>query len=354
MKLDLKTVVGLLVTIVSLVWVFWGEDPGEILHHTLDADLPLLLLAGVVAALGVPIRALRWRWLLPRSASASFHQRSAAVAIGFAANNVLPARVGEFARVYTLGRLTKIPFATVLGSLVLERVFDGFAIVGLLFASMAAPSFPAWEAGGTDPRAVARGVAVATGALGLLLLALAVMPERSVRVIGAVAERTLPRAFRRPLVDALHSFVAGLGVLRDARLFLAALAWAVGQWLFTGISYHLALRAYGLDVVSFSGALFVQSVVSLAAAVPAAPGFFGLSEAASKLALQPWPVESERVVSYAIGFHIVGWTLVTALGAWYASRLGLRWRDVQESEETVEVAVEKDPAVAPPDREGRP
>lgn len=345
MKLDLKTVVGLAVTVASLTWVFWGEDLSAIFHHTLDANLPLLFLAMLVAVAVIPIRALRWRWLLPASVPTSFSARHAAVAIGFAANNVLPARVGEFARVLVLGRRAGIPLGTVLGSLVLERVFDGFAVIGLLFFSMASPSFPGWEVGGRDPRAIASGLALVTGALGVVLLALAVFPERSVRVIEWVAGRILPRAFRRPLVDALRSFVLGLEVLRSVRLFAVAVVWAFAQWVFIGLSYFLALRAYGIDVVPFTGALFVQSVVSLASAIPAAPGFFGLAEAASKLALQPWAVESERVVSYAIGFHIVGWLAITALGAYYAAKVGVRWSDVQASEEVVEEEVEHDPAV---------
>jgi uncharacterized protein (TIRG00374 family) len=352
MKLDLKTIVGLAVTIASLVWVFWGEDPAAILHHTLDANLPLLLLATLIAVAVIPIRALRWRWLLPASVSTSFPARHAAVAIGFAANNVLPARMGEFARVLVLGRRTGIPLGTVLGSLVLERVFDGLAVIGLLFASMASPSFPGWEVGGRDPRAIASGLALFTGALGVLLLALAVLPERSVHAIEWVAERILPEAFRRPLVDALRAFVHGLEILRDVRLFAIAIVWAFAQWVFIGLSYFLALRAYGIDVVSFPGALFVQSVVSLASAIPAAPGFFGLAEAASKLALQPWNVESERVVSYAIGFHIVGWIAITALGGYYAWKLGMRWSDMQASEEEVEDAVEHDPAIAAAVEEG--
>jgi hypothetical protein len=43
------------------------------------------------------------------------------VAIGLAANNVFPARVGEFARTWVLAREAKIPVTAALASVVLER-----------------------------------------------------------------------------------------------------------------------------------------------------------------------------------------------------------------------------------------
>lgn len=344
MKLDLKAVLGIAVTVVCLVWAFWGEDPGEIVRHTLEADLLLLGLAALMMTLGIPIRALRWRWLLPPNVRTSFEARHAAVAIGFAANNVLPARAGEFARVFALGRIGGVPFATVLSSLVLERVFDGFVIVALLFLAMSSPEFPALTAG-TDPRAFAWITAGIAAGLGSALLLLALLPERSVRAVEVVADAVLPESFRRPIVDALRSFVAGLDILRRPGLVLAAFAWAGAQWTFTGASFLFALRAYGIDEPGFVGGLFVQSVISIAVALPAAPGFFGVSEAASKVALAPWGVNETRVISYAIGFHIAGWLTVTALGFYYAWKHGVRWSDVQHSEEEVEEAVEHDPAM---------
>ncbi|HEU0078995.1 MAG TPA: lysylphosphatidylglycerol synthase transmembrane domain-containing protein, partial [Longimicrobiaceae bacterium] len=268
---------------------------------------------------------------------------------GFAANNLLPARVGEFARAFSLGRLAGVPIGAVFASLVMERVFDGMVIVGLLFASMAAPSFPATaEIGGVDPRVAARVVAGVTGALALFLFLLAAAPERSVSVAERVADRVLPPSMRRPLVDALHSFLGGLGILRDPRLLLVSFAWALAQWLFLALSFWLAFRAFGITQVPFAGAVFLQSLVSLAVAVPSSPGFFGPWEAGAKLGLGLWGVPAGQAVSFAIGFHIGGFIPVTLIGLWYVWRLDIRWKDVERSEETVEAIVERDEVTSAP------
>ncbi len=64
-------------------------------------------------------------------------------------------------------------------------------------------------------------------------------------------------------------------------------------------------------------------------------------------------VEKDRAVSFAIGFHLGGWISVTAIGIWYLWRLGLSWRDLRDSEEKVEEAVERDPSMPGPEAEAR-
>lgn len=352
-KPDLKTVLGLAITALCLWWVLHDVDWGEVMAYAGRANYFLLAAAAVVATLGIPFRALRWRVLLPPGTETPFEARHAAAAVGFAANNVYPARVGEFARAFTMGRLAGLPLGTVFGSLVLERVFDGMVIVGLLFLAMSAPSFPDLAVGSTDPRLLAWGVGAVAGGLGLACFLLALFPTWSLRVAERAAS-VLPQSFRRPVIDALHSFVKGLAILRSPRRFAVALAWAVAQWLFTAVSYLLALRSFGITTVDFVGAVFVQSVVSVAVAVPSAPGFFGPYQAASKIGLAPWGIPEEQVVAYAIWFNIAGWLPVTLLGAFFVWKLKLSWSDVRGSEEKVEEAVEHDPELTPPDaREGR-
>ena len=71
----------------------------------------------------------------------AFRPRFAAVMIGFAANNLLPARVGEFARALTLARITPVGIAASFATLVVERILDGLALV-LLTARLVQRSSP--------------------------------------------------------------------------------------------------------------------------------------------------------------------------------------------------------------------
>ncbi len=348
MKSSLKAVVGIAATAFFLWWALREVKWPEVGANLRSADWLLLAAAVLISTLGMHVRAMRWKPLLqPVAPDVPFHPRIAGVFIGFGANNVFPARLGEFARTWVLAREAKIPLTAAFASLVLERALDGVVMLSLLLGSMAMPGFPDVTGGGVDVQGTVRVIAAITAVLLAIILAMAFFPTRTVRIAERMANAVLPEAFRRPLVDALHAFVGGLHVLRNPRLLAVSVAWAFFQWFFLATSFLLAFLAFGITEPGFLGAVFLQSVIALAVSIPAAPGFFGVWEAASVWGLGLWGVDSSRAVSFAIGLHLGGWFTVTALGMYYAARLNLRWRDLGRSEERVEEAVEADPSMDP-------
>lgn len=341
MKLDWKAVVGILVSAVLLWFVFRGEDLGAILADIRQADPWLLLAAVVIVTMTYPIRALRWRVLLePVQPDTGFGPRFAAVNIGFMANNLLPARVGEFARAYALSRLTPTTASGAFGTLVVERFLDAMTILLLTGLVLVAPSFPRDAAGdggtlGLALRAGAVGVAI----LFLGLVILLIWPRRVVALAERMA-RLLPGNLSRLIVDALEAFLEGLGVLQSPRLLLQAVAWSLFLWLWNSFGFWVAFLAFGIDQ-GFIAAIFVQSAVALFVAIPSAPGFFGTWHLAARVGLSDvYGVPVGQALSYAVGFHLGGFFPVTLLGLFYAWRLGLSLQEVGSAESRVEEAVE--------------
>ena len=347
MKSSLKAVVGIAATVFFLWLALKEVHWSEVAVQLRQANWWLLALATLISTLGMHVRAMRWKPLLePVAPGIPFRPRIAGVCIGFAANNVFPARLGEFARAWVLARQARIPVTGSFASLVVERALDGIILVVFLLGSMALPGFPDLAPGSEVQRGVdwmIRIVAVMlAGALVLVFF-----PTRTVAIAERIANAVLPKGIRRPLIDALHAFIAGLHVLRSPRLLALSVLWAVGQWAFLATSFLLAFHAFGITEPGYLGAVFLQSLIAMAVAIPAAPGFFGVFEAASVLGLGLWGVSNARAVSFAVGFHIAGWLTVTGLGAYYAARLDIRVRDLTRSEEQVETAIEaNDPAPA--------
>jgi uncharacterized protein (TIRG00374 family) len=340
MKLDWRAVLGFIITGLLLWWVLKDVDVAVVLAEIRHANFFLLALAVAIATGTFFFRALRWKVLLaPIHPGTSLRSRWAAVNIGFMANNLLPARAGEFARAYAMSRLEPVPVTGAFASLVVERFLDGFAIVLFMFLAMAAPGFPSeLTAQGTSLGGIIASVMVLLGLLlgGMILLLL--FPRPLVRMAERVA-RLLPRKLARALVDALEAFLDGLRVFQSPRLLFLAVAWSLATWAWHCLGFWVAFRAFGIHV-GYDAAMFVNAIVGFAVGVPAAPGFFGTFHAGALMGLGVYGISAAPTLAFAFGFHLGGFFPVTFIGLYYAWRLGLSLKEVEGSEERVEAAVE--------------
>nr|AIE90980.1 putative integral membrane protein [uncultured marine thaumarchaeote AD1000_100_C06] len=341
MRLDLKVVIGVSITAFLLWWILRDVPFGEVWTQIQQAHLGLLLAAVTVATSGFLIRALRWKVLLqPVSSDTSLRNRFAAVNIGFMANNLLPARVGEFARAYALSRIETVSMSAALGSLVVERVLDALVLMGILLAAIFSPSFPASVRLSGGPL----GTALNTVIVLLLLLVvvitlLLVIPRTVVRVTERLA-LAFPGDLARPVVAALEAFLGSLEVFRSPKLFLLGLFWSVGLWLWHGLSFWLAMLAFDIHAGPVA-AYFTEAVVGFGVAIPAAPGFFGTFHASASWALSVFDVPAPSSLAFAFGYHLGAFIPVTVIGLYYASRIGLSIEDVGESETRVKEVVKR-------------
>ncbi len=341
MRLDWRALLGIAISVALLWWVLRGVDVAEVWAGIRGMRVGWFVAAIAVTTAGFAIRALRWKLLLaPLKPDTSFDARFRAVCIGFMGNNLLPARAGEFARVYAFSRMESVGVSGSLGSLVVERFLDGLVILLLLALVMAAPGFP------SDVTVAGRPVGSAMGTVSALLLAVMlpvalvlVWPRPAVRSAEWLARR-LPGGRGEVLVATLEAFLEGLSALRNPRFLVPALAWSVFFWLWHSWSFWLGFRAFHIEA-DFMAALFLNAVLAFFVAVPSSPGFFGTFHAGALVGLSVYGIAEDRVLAFAFGQHLGGFIPVTLLGLWYTWRLGLSLSDVGGSEEVVEEAVER-------------
>jgi glycosyltransferase 2 family protein len=346
-----KALVGIVLS-AFLIWFTLRDVPlTEVWAQVRQADLLLLGGAVFVATAGFFVRALRWKVLLHTlDPGTGLRARYAAVNIGFMANNLLPARVGEFARAYALARMEpRVTVSGAFGSLVVERVLDGLVLAAFLVGAVLSPGFPEITLGPTF-MLLLRTAVVLLGAIVVLLAFLLTFP-RQVVAGGERLARRLPDALGRQVADALRAFLDALGVVRNPRLLLLALAWSFGFWAFHGISFWLGMLAFDIHAGPVA-AVFTEAVVGFGVALPAAPGFFGTFHASAAFALDTvYGVDAASTLAFAYGYHLGGFVPVTLIGLWYARRLGMSLADVRATEERVEAAVEVEhPDLAGEDR----
>lgn len=304
----------------------------EIAH----AQFGWYFLSVALATLTFPVRAVRWRIMLATTCpEARLGAVWKATAIGFMANNVLPARGGELARAYAASRLAPVRFTTALGSIAVERVFDGLVLVLLMAVAIAAPGFPA-EATiqGRSLSTIAAWTGAAFVAILAFLFAVVHAPAGALSVAGRTLRRILPERAAGFVVGIARSFIEGLSILRNPRDFALVVAWSLVLWVLNGFAFYTGFLAFHLDSLPFGSALLLQGIVAIGVAIPSSPGFFGLFEYASRAGLSLYGVAAAGAVSFAVGIHL-GWFIpITVIGLWTLARANLSLGDLRGRAET--------------------
>ena len=199
-------------------------------------DGPVVDAAALIAfGAGNVARALRWRSLFARGRRPPAGPVLNATMVGYLYNNILPARAGEAARIVVLTQRSSTAPAEIVGTVVVERLYDVFVILVIFFAAESWLPHVSWFGA----------AAVAAIVLALLIAGAAVV----LTIYGDRPIRALLRPLRRHSrfsVEGLERTAAeltyGLSGLRDWEVALEAFLWTVAAWLLTALcSYFVAL-----------------------------------------------------------------------------------------------------------------
>jgi uncharacterized protein (TIRG00374 family) len=306
-----RAVLGLAISIVAIGLVIRSVDITKTADALSRADLRWVLVGAAFSTADLAFRGLRWQRLIQPIAAVGFLRMFGYLLIGYAANNVLPARLGELVRSHYLGDREGLSRASALGTVVVERVVDLVAVVAIASAALLVLSVRG---------VLVSAVFIGAGFAGLLLAAVA---------IGIVAHR-LPgvdrlAAFveRWPRVTELaRSLQGGLGVVSRPRTLAETLLTTAAAWACSILAIAALGQALGVQL-SIGQAALMTSGIALAAAIPAAPSNNGTFEGAAVLAGTTIGLSGETALAIGLLSHGVI-LVVTSIGGLIAfARIGL-------------------------------
>ena len=356
MRPERRTIVILTLTVLLLAFFLRNANLQHVWAEMRRARLDLLIVATTITAAAYVIRALRWWYLLLPIGRVRLSTAFRTTVIGFAASFFLPFRAGEFVRPYLLARHEGISATATFATIVLERLLDAGTVLLLLgtFLLLFDPGIAM-----ADPRMFGAvkffGALAAAGALVALfsMFLLAGHPEKLGRAALRV-ERLLP-ARAAPIVSGVvQRFAEGLGVMRQPRRLLVAVALSLPLWLSFALGIWLVSRAFYIDL-PYTGSFLLMALVVISVAAPT-PGAIGGFHAAYQVgAIAFYDVPNDTAVGAAVVLHAVSWLPVTALGVVFMAREGLNlsrmrslaWRSGQAAVPDPGAARAAEPGSAP-------
>jgi len=237
----LTLIFSLLITAIFLVLALYRVDFNQFAQAFVSADYRLILLAGLSWLTAYVLRTVRWRIFLSPTKLIPITRLFSPLLIGFALNNLLPGRPGEFARAFLIGSREGISKTLGLATVVVERVMDGVAVIAFLLLSIFALvtlhlNLPA----GFETIAVASVALFGVALAGLVFLL--VRQDIALALIRLVT-RFLPQRFAERIEKMLGAFTLGLHSLKSARDVVVIGLCTLGVWALDSFAYFLILTA---------------------------------------------------------------------------------------------------------------
>ena len=330
MKNRILAALGVLVSVALLAWVLKDVSLTDLWHQARSASLGLIAASALTSAVLVALRVIRWRLILqddrgnPIARGPLWHS----ITIGFLANNVLPFRAGELIRGLCINRLAPVQLSAALSSVVVERLFDGVAIVALLFVGLFTAGLPvSAEVAGIRVTTLATQMSLIMGIVLVGCAAMLAWPGLAHRLIRTM----IPNRKLADRAEALFAGIrAGLASLASPVRIAAVMFWSIVMWTINGVSFYLGYLAFGIPV-GLGGALLQQSVLAVGIAAPSSPGYVGVFEGAIKAVLALFGVESSKAVAFALTYHIATFIPLAILGGWSLFRTGMSLKAPSEA-----------------------
>jgi hypothetical protein len=324
----LAGVVGVVLSVVLFASVFFelnlsgkGErfaprfEFGKLLHD-LPGHLRWLIPFMVLSAAIIPLRAVQWQRTL--SKRVPLRERYHLVAIGAFTHNAIPGKLGDFMRSFLMSRTQRIPFLQSLGSVLVCKLLEFAALMGLLAVSFLGP-FGETMSEFAGPLRLA-----VVGCVGLVVLM--VLLAHYALPLARMLERKhkLPRA--RHLLGHVYE---GLGTARSFRGLARALFLSIGPVLAPSLAYGLALRGIGVRGGVFAGAVVLGAIaLGQAPGVPAGTGiYFGVTSAVARNLLGASP---EDAAAFALLTWLGTWLSHVGVGALSVRLRGIRLKDLRK------------------------
>ena len=286
----LGSALGIVISIVALAGVVWWalrQGPPQLPHTPGE----VAALVGAIALYGVNtlVRSERWhRLLLDDGAHPHRADSYSLTTIGYAVNNVLPARAGDAARVLLMAPRADASKRTVLGTIVAERLLD-VGVILVLFLVVGYAILGAVGAGSVEWIVLASLAVIAGIAVAIVLI------RRNHKVHDFVA----------PMLSSTARLLSRHGALLIAMTFGI---WIIEAWAWIAVG---ASVGFGM---SFLEGLYLVALASVFALIPSGPGYAGTQDAATVIGIKAIGGSGTIAVSYLVMLRFALLVPITLVG----------------------------------------
>jgi glycosyltransferase 2 family protein len=301
-----KLLFGIVLGIVLIYFSVRGINFNETIAHLKKIHLGYAVLSISLMVLMQGLRSYRWGVILRPLGKIDQLTLFSVTCVGFLAIAAIPARIGELARPYLIAKRSSIKMSSALGTIIVERVLDGLAVLTITIAVLFLQDLPSWMIKSGILFFVVTMLIIA-GIAGLIW-----RRETAVKIIDRIL-RLLPGKLAGKVNLVIHHFIDGFQVITNVKMLLYLLFLSAVVWIVDVAAIYVLLRSFGFGLPVL--AAFVIMIVLIAGiAIPTAPGFIGNWHYACILGLSLFGVAKPEAFSFALVYHFLAIAITIILG----------------------------------------
>lgn len=325
-KNSLKIILGLLISLGFLFLAFRQLDFQQMKLAFSQANYWLLIPSLVIIFFSHWVRSVRWQYLLNPVQHVPVRNLFSALLIGYAANDILPAHLGEFLRAFLVGRKRNIAVSATLATIVVERIVDILSLVFIMALTLVIYPFPSWVK--------KSGYLMFAFAVGLLvfLVLMKIYTDATMNFLGRLL-KPFPKKLTDKVESLSRSFLDGLKPMKSRLdypiiFILSILIWTC-YWGVLYLNFYTFNLVADYDLNGTAG-LVLLVITTISVVVPSSPGYVGTYHWLCQVSLELFHVHRAVGLTYAIVVHAMNFFPVFIVGFILAWKEGIKLSKVQK------------------------
>ena len=309
-KHKLRLGIGIAIGILFMFLALRKVDFSQMSQAFRTANYWYLVLTLPILFFSYFLRALRWRYLLDPIKRLDTESLFSSLIIGYMANLLIPAHLGEILRAYVLSKKRSIAASSTFATIVMERIIDVFSLLALMVLTILVYPFPAWVKHS--------GYIMFAGTLGLLVF-LVVLKKLNVEMQKLLTFflGRFPKPFQQKLVGAAENFISGIVPLKYGNDYTIVAVLSIFIWICYALVFYFSLHAFNFIRIyhlPWSASLVLLVVTTISVVIPSSPGYVGTYHYLCQMTLALFGVPAGPAISFAAIVHGINFFPVLGVG----------------------------------------
>jgi uncharacterized protein (TIRG00374 family) len=304
-----KIILGILISIISIVLVYLsvrGINLQDVSIALKKIQFIYVLFFILLVLIMQWLRSYRWGVILQPMEKIDQISLFSVTSVGFLAIASIPARIGELARPYLISKKSSIKMSSAMGTILVERVLDGFSVLTIAVVVLFFIELPSWLIISTFF------VFSLTVVMLCFILVLVWHRQKALNIVNKILSKFHGK-FANKIDELIHHFIDGFQVITDIKILLYLFFLSALVWLVDVLAIYMLLLAFGFNLPAIAS-FVVMIFLIVGIAIPTAPGYLGTWHLACVRGVMLFGLAEAEALSFAVVYHFLSMAIVLVLG----------------------------------------